>query len=78
MGVGIFFSTGLSSSDSSLFAGVGPDVLSMSGSPLTCMLPPEEGELCLAGDVDTGDDLKYRSLVSGRFSQCFCESDIYL
>lgn len=54
---GAFFSGGLSSSESNLLAGGGPGATVSSVSLLTCILPPEDGELCLAGE-DTGDDLK--------------------
>lgn len=58
---GAFFSGGLSSSESNLLAGGGPGATVSSVSLLTtCILPPEEGELCLAGE-DTGDDLRKRS-----------------
>ena len=58
------FSAGLSSSESSLLAGGGPGMPVRSGSLLICRLPPEEGELCLAGDAVTGDDLSPRSRAS--------------
>lgn len=62
---GAFFSGGLSSSESNLLAGGGPGATVSSVSLLTCILPPEDGELCLAGE-DTGDDLQKKELVLGR------------